>query len=1027
MSDWNPQANSLFLRALELPSADERLRYVDEACVGDSSLRADVEALLEASARAGSFLERPAPELDATRDMPVVTERAGTIIGPYKLLEQIGEGGFGVVFLAEQSRPVRRKVALKILKPGMDTRQVVARFEAERQALAIMDHPNIARVFDGGATESGRPYFVMELVKGVPITEFCDQYHLTPRQRLELFIPVCQAVQHAHQKGIIHRDLKPSNVLVSRHDTTSMVKVIDFGVAKATGQQLTEATLHTSFGAVVGTVEYMSPEQASFNQLDVDTRSDVYSLGVLLYELLTGSTPLQRKRAKETGLLEALRIVREEVAPTLSSRLSSTEELPAIAANRGTDPAKLTKLVRGELNWIVMKALEKDRNRRYETANGFAMDVQRYLNDEAVQACPPSATYRLRKFARRNKTALATAAALALLVLVVAGSIGWTLNERRERHRRNADEIVRAVDEGRKLQAQRRWPEALAFAQHARNLLDHTDGQDALRPRVVELINDLEMIRNLEDINLRKSDASSFLAIGFTNPAAEYHPAFQNYGLDVLALEVDAAAEEIRKRKISDYLVETLDDWSRMELDQLTRNHLRAVARKVNPEGTLARWRTALEKHDHAEMRKIIVSLEVASEQPATLAFLGRSAFQSGLRKESLELLLAAHAQHPDDFWINYDLAYAHLHTTPPQWDESLRHYTAALALRPRSHVLYLNIGVVRMSQGKNAAAMTAFMKSVELKPDFAPAHNNIGIVLTKDGKYDQAEAALQQAIDLQPAWVAPHNNLARLYIETNRTKKAFESFDRAIELDPKIPHAYSGRGVLWAREKEYDKAIADFNLALKNDDKFLEAYGGLSSVYEQKKQYADAVKWGKTALRHDPKSVETHCRLGATYSEWGRHEATNGSRKLATEMFDKAIDHSNEAIRLDANSGEAWYCLGNASRNRGQIRAAIAALEKAIVILDGVHSKKGIKADAHFNLGNNYRRLGDYLKAIDAYRAAIGANPDRAQAYANLGTTLLDQGNFDEAQKMYADALARDKKSLENNINFAVALDRQG
>ncbi|HKB05423.1 MAG TPA: tetratricopeptide repeat protein, partial [Gemmataceae bacterium] len=393
----------------------------------------------------------------------------------------------------------------------------------------------------------------------------------------------------------------------------------------------------------------------------------------------------------------------------------------------------------------------------------------------------------------------------------------------------------------------------------------------------------------------------------------------------------------------------------------------------------------------------------------------------------SLELLLAAHAQHPDDFWINYDLAYAHLHTTPPQWDESLRHYTAALALRPRSHVLYLNIGVVRMSQGKNAAAMTAFMKSVELKPDFAPAHNNIGIVLTKDGKYDQAEAALQQAIDLQPAWVAPHNNLARLYIETNRTKKAFESFDRAIELDPKIPHAYSGRGVLWAREKEYDKAIADFNLALKNDDKFLEAYGGLSSVYEQKKQYADAVKWGKTALRHDPKSVETHCRLGATYSEWGRHEATNGSRKLATEMFDKAIDHSNEAIRLDANSGEAWYCLGNASRNRGQIRAAIAALEKAIVILDGVHSKKGIKADAHFNLGNNYRRLGDYLKAIDAYRAAIGANPDRAQAYANLGTTLLDQGNFDEAQKMYADALARDKKSLENNINFAVALDRQG
>src|SRR5262245_918114 len=421
MSDWNPQANSLFLRALELPSADERLRYVDEACVGDSSLRADVEALLEASARAGSFLERPAPELDATRDMPVVTERAGTIIGPYKLLEQIGEGGFGVVFLAEQSRPVRRKVALKILKPGMDTRQVVARFEAERQALAIMDHPNIARVFDGGATESGRPYFVMELVKGVPITEFCDQYHLTPRQRLELFIPVCQAVQHAHQKGIIHRDLKPSNVLVSRHDTTSMVKVIDFGVAKATGQQLTEATLHTSFGAVVGTVEYMSPEQASFNQLDVDTRSDVYSLGVLLYELLTGSTPLQRKELEQAGMLETLRMIREQEPTRPSAKLSTSEGLPTLAANRGTEPAKLTRLVRGELDWIVMKALDKNRNRRYESASAFAMDVQRFLADEPVLACPPSARYRLGKFLRRYRGGVAAA---LVLMAMFGGGIG---------------------------------------------------------------------------------------------------------------------------------------------------------------------------------------------------------------------------------------------------------------------------------------------------------------------------------------------------------------------------------------------------------------------------------------------------------------------------------------------------------------------------------------------------------------------------------------------------------------------------
>jgi serine/threonine protein kinase/tetratricopeptide (TPR) repeat protein len=408
----------LFHRALEKPTLAEQLSFLDQACAGQPELRQRVERLRRSHRHEDSFLQTP-----ATSD-ETLSENTGTVIGPYRLIEPIGEGGMGTVWMAQQTEPVKRLVAINLIKAGMDSRQVVARFEAERQALALMDHPNIARVLDAGTTSAGRPYFVMELVKGVPITRYCDGQRLTPRQRLELFVPVCQAVQHAHQKGIIHRDLKPGNVLVALYDDRPVPKVIDFGVARATGPQLTEQTLHTGFGAIVGTVEYMSPEQASFNQLDVDTRSDIYSLGVLLYELLTGSTPFTRKELEQSGVLEILRLIREQEPTRPSTKLSTAEGLPTLAANRGTEPAKLSRLVRGELDWIVMKALEKDRNRRYESASAFAADVQRYTNDEPVQACPPSAGYRLRKLMRRNR-GLVLAAGLVLLALV-GGFIGTT-------------------------------------------------------------------------------------------------------------------------------------------------------------------------------------------------------------------------------------------------------------------------------------------------------------------------------------------------------------------------------------------------------------------------------------------------------------------------------------------------------------------------------------------------------------------------------------------------------------------------
>jgi serine/threonine protein kinase/tetratricopeptide (TPR) repeat protein len=428
MTPLAQRAKDIFLDVVALDPPERRAAFLDEACAGDPALRHRVEALLSAHDRPESLLDRAAVAVEAPATLPLgdaepsrPAEGPGTVIGPYTLLERLGEGGMGAVYLAEQTVPVRRRVALKVIKPGMDSAQVLARFETEKQALALMEHPNIARVLDAGTTPAGRPFFVMELVRGVAITDYCDDTRLNPRERLELFLPVCQAVQHAHQKGVIHRDLKPSNVLVTLVDGKPVPKVIDFGVAKAIEQQRAERTLFTRIGAVVGTPEYMSPEQAGASP-DVDTRTDVYGLGVLLYELLTGTTPIDRASLTRAALDEVLRRVREEEPPRPSTRLSGTSDrLPSVAAVRATEPARLAKLMRGDLDWVVMKALEKDRARRYETANGLARDIQRYLDGDPVEAGPPSRLYRLRKFARKHRAGLAAVGAV-ILGLVVAVS-----------------------------------------------------------------------------------------------------------------------------------------------------------------------------------------------------------------------------------------------------------------------------------------------------------------------------------------------------------------------------------------------------------------------------------------------------------------------------------------------------------------------------------------------------------------------------------------------------------------------------
>jgi eukaryotic-like serine/threonine-protein kinase len=875
MTPTPERVRDLFIAAVRRPTAQWD-SYLAEACEGDDELRKAARELLDAHLAAGSFLESPAPDLDATRDLPQSADGPGTVIGPYKLLEQIGEGGFGVVFLAEQTQPVRRKVALKLIKPGMDSRQVVARFEAERQALALMDHPNIAKVFDGGATEAGRPYFVMEVVKGVPITEFCDLNHLSVRERLELFVSVCQAVQHAHQKGIIHRDMKPSNVLVSRHDTTPVVKVIDFGVAKALGQELTDKTLFTGVAQMVGTPLYMSPEQAGLSDLDVDTRSDIYSLGVLLYELLTGTTPFTKERFKQAAYDEIRRIIREEEPPKPSTRLSESKgALPSISAQRHMEPAKLTRLVRGELDWVVMKALEKDRGRRYETATGFAADVQRYLAGEAVQAVPPSTWYRFRKLARRHRVAFAVTGSALLMLLLATGGLAinnWLVAREKKQ---KEDALNNAVAEKKRadenlIQARKAVKEFL-FRVTEDPLLNSADFFE-LRKKLLNSAIPFyrEFVRqHQEDPELEAERAGAYADLAT---------------LRVDVGELDGALAEAREAEaIYSHLATSHPDQPSFRRD---------LAEAVNTRGVILDNQGQFGPAEAAYQEALGMLDQLATENPRVPEYresLARTAGNLGDVLKNLNRLEESDAAFRRSIKLKEEL----LAAGPEQ-----RAIRASLALS------WVNLGALETRRRRRAEAEAAFKLALELMEKLpnptvkerqreAQAWNNLGVIYQSSNRLDDAEKAARKALaikqeladrfpsvpqfrlELARSW----SNLGVVLHQTTRPKEAQEAYEKSIAIYERL--------VASSSSPQYAIELAGTYVNLGR------LIGDSGKLEESLPVLTKSIEILEPVVRQTPQLIKA--RESLCFAHWMRATSLSGLKR-----FPQAVSDWDRAIELD-------------------------------------------------------------------------------------------------------------------------------
>ncbi len=982
----------IFTAASQIDEAKLRHTFLDAVCQGDLLLRYRIDKLLEAQAASGDVVERPArlfeklageiaepgkTEVDSDVPPPPINLiqgqiKPGTLIGPYQIQQLLGEGGMGVVYVAKQSVPVKRQVALKILRPGDNSRNILARFEQERHALAMMDHPGIAKILDAGTTDDGRPYFVMELVKGIPISDYCDRENLSPKERLQLFIPVCAAVQHAHQKGIIHRDLKPSNILIALYDGQPIPKVIDFGVAKAVGFRLSEDTVYTEVGSIVGTIEYMAPEQAELNNLDIDTRADVYALGVILYELLTGGPPFTRQELRSAAFDEMLRMIREVEPQKPSTKISSSGELASIAAHRKLEPRQLTRLLSGDLDWVVMKALAKERNRRYQSVGDLSADIGRFLNFEAVEAGPPSIRYKFRKFVLRNRTTVGavTLALTTLIVAIVATSyaLSIALRERDEKsialesERKARQEVSEAND--RTLAALRSLTDEVVTAQFA--------GQTELSPSDRRFLEEIgQRFADFSDVHVSTKSSRAIRADGLVRHAlitkilGDSEKARQEYQ-EALSIWEKQTAEFPREVVWQFESARTQLDLGRLELDE--DNLIRA------------------EQLVSAALRTMLTIRDKMIDQPDFVVTLSETHHTLGVVNYELE--------RPDEAIRQVSSAFAlcQLDVTNNPDDQS-RQIRLAKILNSWANQLKV-IGELNQAIEKYKTAIDIVESIRQQSPEWSIVgfdlglfHKNIGGLFRQLHEFEQAEYHLDRSIEVLEILV--------------------DNFPVISKYSNSLASCYGSRASVDFDQKKWESALAFNERGLKIGEQLVRRFPD-SAIFQSE-------------------VAELHLRKGLSFVKLNRSPDALESYRLAAEILTKIVRERPEVIDYQQQLAMTENALGLFFMNQGESDEAIQHLNIALAIREKLFSDHPELNEYSIDLAGSQCNLGNYLydigrteDSIPCYQRAesiltklLEKNPQLGLARKYLRNVYAGRLRVDSRMERHAEAVEFADKAI--------------